>query len=636
MADGNNTAQRRRLRKAPPLTTADPVEIAMEAEASGRAPVGQASLLLAEQRRLIRWQVTSERAGALVKLLTGVAGAAVLVFSSAMVWQAARTNGVVLQPFATPPGMAEKGLTGAVVAGQVLDRLKTIQAETSTTRAVATYGGGWGDGIRLSIPNTGISLGELQGYLVRWLGDETQVTGDVFLTADGALAVTTRVGAAAGVTVKGAPGDLDALVGKSAEAIYAASQPYLYSTWLVQHDRAAEALPIVQRLIYSADKTERLWALLAMSRPAMGAVTQDERRYIEAALRIDPDFMPAVLSLAGHELREGNNEASLKLRRRLADGAKLYRRQVKRDLADENLLINQAYLAIFTGDYGLAVAATQKMLEAPTTSTGRRQNAMRSAQAAIWLHDLPLARGIRDEGGLNEAALAALEASVATGGSLAARERRALEDWPAAAEGFAPIWANARSFAFERAAYLIALARAGRVEEAQAALAANATMPGVSPGVADRYDFLIARGVIAEALGRRGDADGLFARAVALGPSFPHAHEAWSRALLDRRDAAGALREARLAVKKGPRWPDAHRAHGRTLHALGKEADAARAYAEAAKLTPSWGALEIDWGVALAAQGQRDAAVARWRRAASLDLGPADRRRVEALLASSA
>ncbi len=615
-------------------TTHDPVELAMEAEAAGAPPSGEAALLIRDQRKLVGWQIASERAGALVKLATGVAGAAVVIFAGAMVWQASQARGIVLQPFATPPAMAAKGLTGAVIAGQVLDRLKAMEADTQTNRARATYGGGWGEGVRLSIPNTGVSLGELQGYLVRWLGHETSVSGDVFETPDGRLALTVRVGGAAGTTATGLPGDLDDLVGKSAEAIYAVSQPYLYSRWLAGHDRAAEAVPILQRLIYSADKTERLWSLVSMASPQSGVETEaEQRRYLEAALRIDPNFMQAVGRLSGVELRAGDEERSLELRRRLAAGAKFFRRQAKRDLAEESLLINQAYLGLLTGDFALGVTATRQILESYSDNVGRRQTVMRGAQHAMGLHDLVLARRIRDEGGLNDAALATLEAEVSTGGSLAARERLSLEDWSAAADGLAPIWTNPETLPYEAATYVVALARAGRVAEAQAAIARVPSVPGWSPGIADRFAFLIARAVTADAAGRRAEADTLFARAAALGPSLPQAREAWSRALLARGDAAGALKQARLAVKASPRWPDAHRAQGRALHALRQDADAAKAYARAAKLSPNWGALEIDWGLALAAQGKGADARAKWRRAAALDLGPADRARVTALLA---
>jgi Tfp pilus assembly protein PilF len=638
MPDGNTSPKPRRQRNAP--TSDDPVEIAMEAQASGRAPNDEATLLLADQRRLIqadlvhrRWQIMSERIGGFFRLLTCVAGLVVVVFAGALIWQAAHADGIVVEPFATPPSMAEKGLTGAVVAGQVLDRLKAMETDTSSMRAIASYGGGWGEGIRLSIPNTGISIGDVQSYLTGWLGHETKVGGNVFQTADGQLAVATRVGGAAGTTVTGPAGDLDALIGKSAEAVFAATQPYLYSRWLTDHGRAPEAVPILQRLLYSADKTERLWALLSMASPAIGATTEvDQRRYLEAALRVDPQFMPAVITLASLEMHSGNDERTVQLRRRLAANADLFRRQAAPDLAEEDLAINDAQFGVLTGDYARGIAATWKVLSVYSTNTQRGQTVMRGVQHALNLHDLVLARRIRDEGGLSDAALAPLEATLQTGGSLAARERLALEDWSAAADGLAPVWADPRAFPLERAVYPIALARAGRVAEAEQAIAA---VPGMNwpPGIADKFDLLTARAVVADAAGRHAEADGLFRRAIALGPSLPRAHEAWSHALLVRGDAAGALREAKLAVQTVPRRPDAHRAEGQALHALRRDGDAAAAYAEAAKTSPNWGGLDIDWGVALAGQGKAADAQAKWRTAAALDLSPADRARVQALLA---
>ena len=612
----------------------------MEAEAPGHRPSGVAARVLEKQERLIGWQIASEQAGAAIKLLTSVAGAAVAVFVGAMVWQAAHTDGIVLQPFATPPAMAENGLTGAVVAGQVLDRLKTMEADTQSNRAVATYGGGWGEGIRLSIPNTGISLGEVQAYLVRWLGHETQVGGEVFQTPDGQLAITTRVGGAAGATVKGPPETLDALIGKSAEAVYGPTQPYLYSLWLSSHGRAAEGVPILQRLIYSADKTERLWALLTMAARWAGAETEaDRRRYIEAALRVDPNFMTAVLVLSGIEFQAGNDERSLQLRRRLAAGAQLFRQQTKRDVADEDLAINEAFLGTITGDFSLGVEATRKILAAYSTSSGRVQTVMRGAQHAMGLHDLVLARRIRDDGGLNDAALATLEAAVSsagsTGGSLAARERLSLEDWPAAAEGLAPIWTDTRAFPRERAASSRRPGASGsgrrgaggdRGDPRHAGLAAGGRRSlrpldrprrGGGRGRTPRGGRWVVRA-------RRGAGPLAAPGAGRLEPG-PCSTEA----RLGRR---AGWKEARLAVAKSPRWPDAQRAEGRALHALQQDAEAVKAYTRAAALTPNWGALDLDWGIALAAQGQREAAVAKWRTAGALDLSPADRARLNSLL----
>src|SRR5437868_5434781 len=84
--------------KATMPTTPDPVEIAMEAEASGQAPIGVARALLEDQRRLIHWQIASERSGFVLKLLTSAAGVALALLLAITAWQASRADGLVIKP----------------------------------------------------------------------------------------------------------------------------------------------------------------------------------------------------------------------------------------------------------------------------------------------------------------------------------------------------------------------------------------------------------------------------------------------------------------------------------------------------------------------------------------------------------
>ncbi|WP_411288926.1 hypothetical protein, partial [Phenylobacterium sp.] len=82
-------------------TTPDPIEIAMEAEASGHAPRGVAHDLLSDQRRLIQadlkhrgWQIASERAGVALKVLTGLVAVAAAGALTVMALHASRADGV--------------------------------------------------------------------------------------------------------------------------------------------------------------------------------------------------------------------------------------------------------------------------------------------------------------------------------------------------------------------------------------------------------------------------------------------------------------------------------------------------------------------------------------------------------------
>ena len=72
--------------------------------------------------------------------------------------------------------MAARGLTGQVVAARLLDRLSQMQTETVSNRAASSYANNWGDDIKVEIPETGVSIGQLYDYLRRWLGHETRIS----------------------------------------------------------------------------------------------------------------------------------------------------------------------------------------------------------------------------------------------------------------------------------------------------------------------------------------------------------------------------------------------------------------------------------------------------------------------------
>ena len=52
-----------------------------------------------------------------------------------VLWSALRSKSIVAEPFQVPPGMAENGLSGTVVASKLVDQLQTLQTKVQTLRA---------------------------------------------------------------------------------------------------------------------------------------------------------------------------------------------------------------------------------------------------------------------------------------------------------------------------------------------------------------------------------------------------------------------------------------------------------------------------------------------------------------------
>jgi hypothetical protein len=191
-----------------------------------------------------------------------------------------------------PPALADRGLTGEVVAARVIDRLSELQTQTNTGRPARTYSNTWGDkAIKLEIPETGVSLEEIDSWLRAKLGHETPLTGEVVRSESG-VTLTARTGKDGAVSVTGSEADMDGLTVKLAEAIYKLTQPYRYAIYLLRHEnRPADAASIFQELALHGSPEERRWSY-NMWANATQIATQDfdlSLRMFQKAHQADPD-----------------------------------------------------------------------------------------------------------------------------------------------------------------------------------------------------------------------------------------------------------------------------------------------------------------------------------------------------------
>src|SRR5580698_4748345 len=212
----------------------------------------------------LRWRRFNDQMRGLLQVMVVAVAALVVVAIAAAVWNAHEAGGVVIEAFSVPPDMAARGLTGEVVAKQVQDRLTNLQSSTYSFRAPSSYANNWGKDIKVQIPDTGVSIGEFNRYLVDWLGHETHITGEIYRTADG-IAVTARAGSDASPTFTGSENDFGKLIAQSAESVYRATQPYRYAAYIAAHGRLAEAQPILQTLADTGTPEDRSWAYIGLA-----------------------------------------------------------------------------------------------------------------------------------------------------------------------------------------------------------------------------------------------------------------------------------------------------------------------------------------------------------------------------------
>lgn len=596
-------------------------------------------ILAADQRRMLHLQMEEMQAEepyklshfrlrrfsgwakAVFEFSAGLLGLSVVVSLSVMVWSAAHSDGLVIESFTVPPDLAEKGLTGQAVSNLLLDKLAAMQRATGSARPNQGYSGGSSDEIKVEIPETGVSISELYRFLRRWLGHETHVTGEVYHAGDN-LAISMRAGVSDAATARGAEGDLETMLQKTAGSIYRATQPFLYVRYILPvanpaawPPHLAEGREILARLTTDPSKTEQAfaWNQLGLMASTQGDFRQAEALFYKAT-SLDPSVSIIQSNLGSQETQMGHAEQSLAAYR-------AYQNLVPHDAnaidSKARGLMSAALVAIRLGNYAGAREALNRAREDFPSAQQIITTARLEAMSIAGQHD-DVAASYQEvpspaRGPYNTFDRLALEAS--------------LQDWPAvvanagAAEMSVANTAYQNDRTYTRFVSLnppVALARAHLGDFA-------AAEELIAPTSGDCYPCLMVRAQIASLQGQQARADWWFARATAIGPSLPFAEAEWGKTLLARGKQDDAIAKFKLANKKSPHFADALEGWGEALMAKNRSDLAVAKFAEAEKYAPNWGRLHLKWGEALAYAGKKEEAAKHFARAAALDLTPSEK-----------
>ena len=577
---------------------------------------------LHEQFKQLRLGIWEKRLGVLLRAATAAVGVAIAAGLAFMVWDASQSNGLLIEPFSVPPDLAAKGLTGEVVSAKLLDHLMAMQAQTSSQRAPKSYANSWDEkAIKLDVPESGVSLMELDQFLREKLGHDTHLTGEVVRTTFG-LSLTARAGQNGADSVSGADTDMEALVRQLAESIYRITQPYRYGVYLATHGRMAEALPIMQTLAKVGAIQDRAWAYDVWSLAIRDSEGIDAGLpLLNRSLITEPNLVVSRTNIARYEVEKGHPEQGLRENRLVvALSTEPVQRSILpvfvpairqaaqaqidmllgafQDAAQEQAAVIQAGLP---GRWGLSVDLAEAQAGAHELSAAR-------ATMADPVADSGLAPGASEYYKMHAAMVLASEAQDWTGVlSLAATGEGRLAQYQGER-------ADQPSLLFPLIAY--AQARLGRFAAADARIAATP---------ADCYACLVARARIAGLEGDPARADANFVRAVTIAPSLPFAYADWGQALLERGQPDAAIEKFKLAHEKGPHCADPVEGWGEALMAKNQSHLALAKFAEVEKYTPNWGRLHLKWGEALVYAGRKDEAKAQFARASQLDLTPSEK-----------
>jgi tetratricopeptide (TPR) repeat protein len=546
--------------------------------------------------------------------------AGVVLIIGAAIRSAATDNGVVIEAFSVPPDMAAKGLTGDVVATKVLDRLTAMQAQTSSRRAASSYANNWDKNIKVQIPDTGVSIGELDTYLHDWLGNRTHITGEIYHTAKG-VSVTARAGGDASPTFTGTESDLDALIQQAAESVYRSTQPYRYAIWLEAHNRTSDASVMLQNLARSGSAEERAWAYVGLGNELQekgdvaGSVAM-----LRQAIATRPDLLLAYENLAGDMNTLQHEEESVDvIKEAVALAARGGGADINpSDVAIESLLDRQD-LAQAMGD-NLAALDLDRQIESAPDRNSWASAYTTDLEACGALHDPDCVRRIlaqippsSDPNAPIQRSAAMLQADISMG------------HWQAAKDGaphlvvlLAKVGKIGAFFVTRAVNPLLALADAGLGDF-------RASHQTIDKTPLDCALCLRVRGRIDTLERHWAGANFWLGRAVTAAPSIPSGYVDWGAMLLARGDPDGAIATFALAHDKGPHFADPLEMWGEALMVKNRSDLALAKFEEACRYAPHWGRLHLKWGEALVYAGKADEAKKQFAIAAPLDLLQADR-----------
>jgi tetratricopeptide (TPR) repeat protein len=512
---------------------------------------------------------------AVVALVAIVVGVVLLV----MIHDAVVSMSVVVEPFEAPPALAARGLTGKVVAEDFLDELNRLQSAARSSAAKRNLSNAWAGDITVEVPETGVSLGEIERLLRRRLGHDQHVEGDLVQTEDGALALTVRGDGIIAKTFTGPSGELDRLTTQAAEYVFGQSEPYLYAIYLRNAGRYAEALAFAKAAYSTAPKSERPYLLNEWGNGLNNTgqpVTASLPLYLEA-LKLKPDYWIAYNNVMNVYWGMGREEDAWRL------GEKLRKQAGGRPgKAPELFYSNWDTLTWNLAPWRASLEADAEAHGGVGTSIV--SNGPSLADVDARMHD-PQAAELHLQTSLGDAA----DSSIISIGhfvrGLLAGEAGDVQRAAAEMEAFGTAYEADPALSSNYPGYRCWIApaeeAAGHPDKADAVLASAGSF-------VDCYRF---RGDILDHRGDWAGAQKAYAAAVALAPDLPAAYYSWGQALARHGDLAGALAKLQAANRRGPTWADPLKAWGDVLARQGHWREALGKYDAALRHAPAWSAL---------------------------------------------
>jgi tetratricopeptide (TPR) repeat protein len=502
-----------------------------------------------------------------------------------LVLDAIRSRSVVIDPFEVSPNIAADVPSGKIIAIGLLDRLSHLQAATRTSLEKRDLANSWNNEITVEIPETGLSISQLERALRSRLGHDQQIDGDVVRTKSGGLALTVRGIGVPSRTFADASGDLETLLTRAADYVYGEALPSLFVNYLKNAGRLDEAIAFAKSHLGSVGTNDKAVILDQM---AEATALQLEPNSMQEALiiaresvRIKPDNWPVYVTLSFALSALGDEEGAVRT----------YAPMIKLAGGRPGKAPERDYLNYDWALYDLQAVHSDLLSDIAASSGGSLSSqygseGLQVAWSDVLLHDLDAARVRLSTTSWDEKS----QPDVASASAARALMSQETEDWPSAARAwdtYATAYvdrevsvANPPGICWAALAY----EKSGQPAKADAALDA----PGKKVGISTFVDCYRFRG---DVLDQRGDWAGAqiwYAKAAGLAPSIPSGSYSWGTALAKHGDLDDAIAKFRDANQRGPHWADPLKAWGDVLVKQGNTSSASVKYEEALKYAPNW------------------------------------------------
>jgi tetratricopeptide (TPR) repeat protein len=540
------------------------------------------AIAAARRKRFADWLKT------IVQLLVTLTAILVAAAMLILIRDAVVARSVVVDSFRTPPALAPGGVNGEVVASDLLDELQKLQLATRSATKSLQARSAWSSDIRIEVPETGVSIGEIDRLLRQRLGHDLRVGGDLIRTDAGGLALTVRGDGVPAQTFQGAAGDLSKLTRQAAEYVYGRSQPIQFATYLAFNGRYADGLAFLPGALARATDDEtrarlaNLWggAYTGLNRPAEAIAK------FRLAMGLKPNFWNAWSNIVGALPGVSGEEAAWREARKMLAAVD----RTPEDRRPELYVLANPAGAVW--DLPLLLAA---LLEDATHNGGAGVNANISAPQIADVHGL-----MHDPAGAARYLAQSDPADPETKAeALLLPAYLALDRGDASAaapplEAFWGAWLADADLQYTTpdspCLVGLALGLAGRVADAEAVFARTGRWSRC----------YAAHGDVLERAGDLAGAQRVWDDGLRIAPDLPFVYLHRGLSEFRRGDYARSGADFAAANARAPHFADPLKAWGDLLAREGRWGDARNKYDEALKYAPAWPELRRAQAIAAA------------------------------------